>query len=478
MPADEQITAQEHNESTAAQQQSPKQARPRQSDDGPEILPCMEHFVTLVRKAKRPGLALLLVERASATSLPQVAALTDVAKGILAVQSRKAMFYTVAKLDSDVQQHIERAAEHVVLLDDEYGAQAVQSLLKDEDVNDAAIMAAPSDRYSRALYLCLLQDFPQDGAKREQRFDDAERVQVMHRQWKSENYSSHYLGPKGVVPSIDADVEGELRSRISALFPQVPPDQILIEQFTRRDLAHADRCDGKDADEATPVLLHTLSTTFNGSAAHFRQVANGEVVEHEEPAAMSASFSWEPGTGALGVFCEDREVRRELAIIFRDVVLACDGAINDMPMREFDLLGFSTPAMLKRIEQDRVAGVEKISILQIKVARPFEQQTTDAANGRDLIQHLSSTMLIGKDRRDTRQIYQVAYDDYGVDDLTGYTLAQVKLVFRMAKQPHRKAHNVAVQITSPNGLNDKSKTEDDRKRVLEQLTRIGVLREF
>jgi len=81
MPADEQITAQEHDESTAAQQQSSKQVRPRQSDDGPEILPCMEHFVTVVRKAKRPGLALLLVERASATSLPELAALTDAAKG-------------------------------------------------------------------------------------------------------------------------------------------------------------------------------------------------------------------------------------------------------------------------------------------------------------------------------------------------------------------------------------------------------------
>jgi len=478
MPADEQITAQEHDESTAAQQQSSKQVRPRQSDDGPEILPCMEHFVTVVRKAKRPGLALLLVERASATSLPELAALTDAAKGILAVQSRKAMFHAVAKPGSDVQQHIERAAERVVLLDDEYGTQAVQSLLDDQDASDAAVLATPSDRYSRALHLCLRQDFPEVGAKRDQRFDNAERLQVMHRQWKSENYSSHYLGPKGVVPSIDADVEGVLRGRISALFPQVASDQILIEQFTRRDLAHADRCGGKDTDEVAPVLLHTLTATFNGSTAHFRQVANGEVVEHEEPAAMSASFSWEPGTGALGVFCEDREVRRELATIFRDVVLACDGEINDMPMREFDLFGFSTPAMLKRIEQERVAGIEKISILQIKVARPFEQQTTDAANRRDLIQHLSSTMLIGKDRRDTRQIYQVAYDDYGIDDLTGYTLAQVKLVFRMAKQPHRKAHNVAVQITSPNGLNDKSKTEDDRKRVLEQLTRIGVLREF
>lgn len=476
MPVDDQVAVEQQNTPPAGQHPD-KQARTRQSDEGPAILPGMQHFVTLLRKVKRPGLVLLLVERASNTLLPELSALTDAAKGILPIQSRKAMFHAVAKLSADVQQRIERAAERVVLLDDEYGAQAVQSLLDEQDVGDAAILAMPSDRYSRALHLCLLQDFPENGAKREQRFDHAERLQVMHRQWKSENYSSHYLGPKGVVPKVDANAEDVLRARIAALFPQVAPDQILIEQFTRRDLAHADRCGGKDADEATPVLLHTLTATFNGSTAHFQQVANGEVIDHEEPAAMSASFSWEPDTGALGVFCEDREVRRDLATAFRDVVLACEGEINDMPMREFDLFGFSTPAMLKRL-QDRVAGIEKISILQIKIARPFEQQTTDEANGRDLIQHLSSTLLIGRDRRDARNIYQLAYDDYGLDDLTGYALAQVKLVVRMAKQPHRKAHNVAVQITSPNGLNDKSKTEDDRKRVLEQLVRIGVLREF
>ncbi len=468
----------EQQDTPLAGKHNEKQVCARQSDEGPAILPDMQHFVTLLRKAKRPGLVLLLVERVSNTALPELSALTDAAKGILSILSRKAMFHAVAKLCVDFQLRIERAAERVVLLDDEYGAQAVQSLLDDQDVGDAAILAMPSDRYSRALHLCLLQDFPENGAQHEQRFDHAERLQVMHRQWKSENYSSHYLGPKGVVPKIDDNAEDVLRARIAALFPQVAPDQILIEQFTRRDLAHADRCGGEDADEATPVLLHTLTATFNGSTAHFQQVANGEVVDHEEPAAMSACFSWEPGTGALGVFCEDREVRRDLATVFRDVVLACDGEINDMPMREFDLFGFATPAMLKRLEQDRVAGIEKISILHIKIARPFEQQTTDEANGRDLIQHLSSTLLIGRDRRDARNIYQLAYDDYGLDDLTGYTLAQVKLVFRMAKQPHRKAHNVAVQITSPNGLNDKSKTEDDRKRVLEQLVRIGVLREF
>lgn len=477
MPAEAQMTDQKNNQSAAAQQ-SAKKVRPRQTDDGPDILPCLEHFVTLARKVKRPGLILNLVERAGEVALPEIAALTDVARGLLPAQARKALFQAVAKLRTSVQQRIEQAAERVVLLDDEYGAQAVQSLLEERDARDAAIMSTSCERYSRALYLCLRQDYPEAGIARDQRFDHAERLQVMHRQWKSENYSSHYLGPKGVVPRIDSGVEDVLRKQISALFPQVTPDQILIEQFTRRDLAHADRCGGKDADDATPVLLYTLTATFNGSTAHFRQVANGEVVDHEEPAAMSANFSWEPGTGALGVFCEDREARRDLATIFRDVVLACDGEIADMPMREFELFGFSTPVMLNRIEQERVTGIDKISILQIKIARPFEQLTTDEARGRDLIQHLSSGLLIFRDRRDARNIYQVAYEDYNIDDLTAYTLAQVKLVVRMAAQPHRKAHNVSVQITAPNGLNDKSRTEDDRKRVLEQLSRIGVLREF
>ena len=49
---------------------------------------------------------------------------------------------------------------------------------------------------------------------------------------------------------------------------------------------------------------------------------------------------------------------------------------------------------------------------------------------------------------------------------------------RMSKTPHRKAHNVAVQITAPNGLNDKSRTDDDRKRVQDQLIKIGVLSQF
>lgn len=306
MTAVEQNNIEKQKES-AADQQTSKKARNRQSDDGPDVLPCMEHFVTLARKVKRPALILTLVERAADTTLPEIAALIEVAKGVLPISARKALFHVVAKLMPDKQQRIERAAELVVLLDDEYGAQAVQSLLEEKNDGDAAVLVAPTDRYSRALHLHLLQEFPSDGVKAEHRFEHAERLQVMHRQWKSENFSSHYLGPKGIEPKVDVDVQDVLRTRIAALYPKVAADQILIEQFTRRDLAHADRCGGEDADDSMPVLLHTLTATFNGSTAHFKQVADGEVIDHEEPAAMSAIFSWEPGTGALGVFCEDKE---------------------------------------------------------------------------------------------------------------------------------------------------------------------------
>ncbi len=474
MPAG-QASTKKKNSKVAASQPSPKRAREHRSDDGATILPNAENFVSLVRKVARPGLLVHLLEHASSTALPELKALADAAKGKLPVESRQSFFHAVAKLAATAQHNIERAAERVMLLDDDYGAQAVLSVLKEERADDAAVLATPSDRYSRALYLYILQDFPAQGARRDERFDQAEHLQVMHRQWKNDSYSSHYLGPKGAVPNTGSDVQDVLRTRIAELFPKVPKDQILIEQFTRRDLSHEQ--DDDDDSEADPsALLHTLTATFNGKTATFQQVANGHVVDHEEPAAMSARFSWEPETGWLSVFCEERETRRELATVFRDVALAHDGKIEDMPMRQFDLLGFATSKMLDRLKRDRVAGIDDISILQITVAKPFEQ--TSEYGGRDVVRQLSSKMQITRDRRDGRNIYQVAYEDYCAEDLSQYALVQVKLVMRMSKTQHRKAHNVAVQITAPNGLNDKSRTDDDRKRVQEQLIKIGVLSQF
>jgi len=454
------------------------QRAPRQTDGGPDILPGMQHWVALTRKVKRPALLLRLVEQASKVPWPEMATLVTDAHAVLPTLVRKVLFQKLATMDESYQQHLERAAEQVLLLDDDYGAQAVQSLMVEGQGTDADVLQAPSDRTSRALHLFLLQEFPLPGVRAERRFEHGEHLQVMHRQWKSENYSSHYLGPKGIAPQFDNAVQDTLRARIAALYPHVQADQILIELFTRMESMSVDPEDGEEGAATVLAPLHTLTATFNGTTANFKQVEDGEVVAHEEPAATSASFSWDPETGALGVFCEDKESRRELATVFRDTVLACDGAINDMPMREFDLLGFSSPKMLERLQNGRVEGVDSIHIQQFKIARPFEQVVHQSFPRRQTVRLLESTLTVCRDRRDDRDIYQVAYDDYGLDDLTGYLMSHVKLVMGMSKQPYRKAHKVVVQITTPNGLNDKSKSDDDRKRVIAQLIALGVLREF
>ena len=175
MPADQASTT-EKSTKVATSQPAPKRAREHRSDDGANILPNAENFVSLVRKVARPGLLVDLLERTSATALPELRALAEAAKGKLPIESRQAFFHAVGKLAGTAQYSIKCAAERVMLLDDDYGAQAVLSLLNEERADDAAVLAAPSDRYSRALYLHLLQDFPAQGARRDERFDQAEHL--------------------------------------------------------------------------------------------------------------------------------------------------------------------------------------------------------------------------------------------------------------------------------------------------------------
>jgi hypothetical protein len=52
------------------------------------------------------------------------------------------------------------------------------------------------------------------------------------------------------------------------------------------------------------------------------------------------------------------------------------------------------------------------------------------------------------------------------------------LKMRIAKHRYRKAHDISVQITHDGGLNDRMKTEDDRKMVKAQLRHLGILTEI
>ena len=461
----EQKTAQ-HDIKKAVVEQSPKPPRVRATDNGSEVLPHLEHFVRLTRKIQRPGLVSTLLEVSAGQTMPAVRALSDAAEGSLPLASRNSVFAAVAELNHVIHAVIERAAERVDLLCDEFGALAITDLLDMNDGDDAEILSEPTDKYSRALYLYLRQEHPGAGCAMDDRFDHAEVRQVMLQQALQERYSSHYLGPKGVLPKLDELAESALKQRLVVIFPTIKFEDILVERFERRDLSHPEK----------PVLLVTWSATFNGTQVHYQQVANGMVEDKEVPAASNVRFEWQSAKGTLGVYCEDHEVRPELAAVFRDVALGGNGDITSMPIREFDLMGFCTPAMLARFRKDRIDGIESMEIKTLVVCKPEVRQAV--VRGRAIQRRVENALVIRRHRFEERDIYATAREVHGIDDLTGYVVQQVRLSMRIAKTPFRKAHNVSVQITAPNGFNDQSKTDQDANLIFTQLMRLDCARRY
>jgi hypothetical protein len=267
------------------------------------------------------------------------------------------------------------------------------------------------------------------------------------------------------MPRLGSHVEAELRERLAERLSGIDPNEIVLESFVRKDRGQPEGS----------VRLYTVSITFNGSRTQFQQVAHGEVVEYDEPSAARIHFAWEPSKAALTVFCDNPEIRPELAALFRDVVLG-GGDLENLPIREFSLLGFLSPAMLERIKKDRVDGIDAIQIQHIQIAKPRTRRIPTAGHYQSRV--VASDARIRRHRYEERDIYQIAREDYHLADLTGYEIAQVRLTVRISRTSRRRAHSVSVEITSPNGLNDRSKTQEESDLIFQQLVRLDCAREY
>ena len=439
-----------------------KARKPRATDGGPEILPDMGHYVTLVRKIKHRELVAQWLQLLHPGELPDIGW-----DHKLCASYKQSLFTVVAGLSGAIRQRLEEAAQRILLLSDDYGCEAVKSLLSEDDEIERQAVAEAGDKYGRALYLylCRLAD------DRDRRFEQAETTRQQNKQWKSEAYASHFRGPKAVEIALDDTLRDKLKTAIAAIYPQAPLQDVVIEHFQRRDLTQDEDRGGED--DSAPVWLHTIVVGFNGKETHWDKIVDGEVTTRHDQALQRITFSYEPSTGALSVFCDDRNARQELAKALRDVVLASDTEIAEMPLREFSLNAFGSPEVFNLLQTEHGDGIERISINQIKVAKCFDQLGADGGT-----HHISSGLTIHRDRRDRRDVYIVAREDHRLADLSGYELVQVKLVLRMAKQKDRRAHNIVVQITAPNGLNDNAKTEDERQLVMRLLKRWQIVTEF
>jgi hypothetical protein len=462
----QQNTVEKQTPPAADKQPKVRATKSRQVDSGPQTLPTMEHFVQLVRKVQCPELIRLFIENVSSNPAPISSAVINGEPGTLPLASRNAVFAEVGAMPVATQSNIERAAERICLLCDEYGALAIGELMMDEDFLAPSLLKMPADKFSKALHLFVQQEYPQGTQNQPRRFDHAEARQEMLQRSQTEKQSSHYLGPKGVIPNLDAALETALKQRLSELLVNVKPQEMLVEQFVQRDLTQAD----------LPITHYTLSVKFNGARINWVRLDGTDVLESELPAFQNLKFSWQSNKGTLSVYFDDVPIRPQLAAIFRDIVLDGNGSIEAMPMREFDLMGFCTPAMLARFKKDRIEGIDDITIQHLVVTKPEMKMVQ--IKGKAVKRLVENSLVIRCHRWEDRDIYTRASEVDGIDDLTDYVITQVKLRMVVSKSAHRRAHNVSAQITAPNGFNDSGKTKADTELVFAQLMSLGCARQY
>ena len=458
------MTDVENNDQQDNLQSAPKS---RAHDHGPDHLPDMAPFVTLVRKVRRPLLIQsLLTSIAPDQPLPPFRTMAS-KPAVLSPAERDRLFQTIATFDEETRTALTRSADLIMMLTDEFGSQAVQSLL---DVDgEAEWLDARMDSSSRALYLYLRYAHPGEGAVPDMRFEQAEQLQALNRSWRSDKYSSHFKGPKDVIPCVTEMTVEALKRRILSFYPRLSSEDIQIEHYTPRNLASS-------GERPSGAVLHVMTAIFNGGRAHFRQVLKGDVIDRVEPAAIDISYTWDPKEGLLSVYSEDREHRLAFATAFRDEILVRDGAFQAMPLWAFDLEAFRDGSILERIQKQRIPGVSQIVIRSLKVAKSEEQATIDARSGRPLHRQIQSPLTIGRDRHDVREVYEVARQAHGITSFLEYDPLKIDMTIHMTARPHHGAHRVPVQITAPNGLTDRCKTEEDRRQVMAQLSHLGIMR--
>ena len=94
-----------------------KPRKPRATDGGPEILPDMGHYVTLVRKIKHRALVAQWLQHLHPEELPGIEWEHKVCTSY-----KQSLFTVVAGLSGAIRQRLEEAAQRVLLLSDDFGA--------------------------------------------------------------------------------------------------------------------------------------------------------------------------------------------------------------------------------------------------------------------------------------------------------------------------------------------------------------------
>ena len=202
----------------------------------------------------------------------------------------------------------------------------------------------------------------------------------------------------------------------------------------------------------------------------FDTVRDGKIETEYFVPCEKIRMTYEPASGAIEVYASNLGMRRDVARAFADTIMNHEIKGETIPLKDYDLESFKTP----RTFPAHGENIGPVRVTQIKVERRHEIGGGEVSAKKAVYNALD----IRVHRNESRSIWATAEDDFKIGDLTPYDVKQVKFVIQIPKQGDRRAHGLAVLITTPNGCSNGNMSNEERELRDRLLRHWQILNEF
>jgi len=355
-------------------------------------------------------------------------------------QQRRQLCDALEALSIKARQHIEQAAEGIMLLSDAAGQDALASLctkhLTDESKSTISAITSP----------CLRSLWFYENAHR--LFVDALNARQADIYRQSQTCYSGFVAPPNLEIHKDPDALAEFHRNIAKHLECAEKD-VAIQLFCRL------RTDAKSHDD---TVLYQISIHYNLSPESIDCVQESELIAHDIIRAAATHVTYEPESGHLDVLSKERSEREALAGIVADTLLGAPFDGSKIPLKQYSYQCLAAPFVFDIADEP----IHSVKVTELG----FE--------GSD-----GGTSLTKLRQRDKDSIHAIAKSLYASEfRFTDHHINYAKINIKLKKEGRGRQRTISIILRGDNQCNIKTKREQDRALCDHLLIKWHLVREI
>lgn len=347
---------------------------------------------------------------------------------------RKSLLEATSKIVGKPLATLLSDAGRIDALTDELGQTILKHSVHKDELNDYFELA---NEHDRALWLFLTD---------QDRFRQVEDLWYVDTNRQSRMWDA-FLGPQDSSLDTSEQNLSAFREKLLALFRAA--GKVKIDVY---DKTYPDGGDNEVAVTQIMVYREDLPST---------QLAfeDDNLVRRIFRPVKEVALTYEPISGHIEVIAEGKEQRREIAIIFSEMLLQSPIGGEGIPLRHYDIQKLLKSKVLSTDPED---GIEFAKVTLLKVA-PLNS---------------NNNVTLDLPTSEGKTIYDVANAYFGDSNplKSGFRLRKARISIKfMPDEESRRGKILHVVLGEPNGCNLKSKTQKEKLIGEKYLERWGLV---